>query len=373
MSSWSFLEFFAGGGFARLGLGDNWKCLLANDWDPKKAATYKENWGNSDLHCEDVANLQTNLISEKTDLAWASFPCQDVSLAGAGAGLLGDRSGTFWPFWKFVTALASEDRAPSIVVIENVCGMITSKRGKDFDAICNALVQEGYRVGAIVVDAALFVPQSRKRVFIIGVKDHIKIPSHLISPTPKYFQSDSIQRAVAERLTIDPQKWINWNPSPPDVKVENLQSILDTNTTVAWDSPEQTCHLLKLMSPTTLLKLRHVRKSEKSTVGTVYRRMRKNKSGQKVQRAEVRFDGIAGCLRAPTGGSSKQTLIFVEGNNIRTRRLSGQEAVRLMGVPDSYKISKRQNDAYKLAGEGVAVPVVRYLSQSIFEPILDAN
>lgn len=41
----NFFEFFAGGGMARSGLGDEWHCLFANDMDPIKAATYIKNWG----------------------------------------------------------------------------------------------------------------------------------------------------------------------------------------------------------------------------------------------------------------------------------------------------------------------------------------
>ncbi|MBZ9566361.1 DNA cytosine methyltransferase [Modicisalibacter tunisiensis] len=83
----SFYEFFAGGGMARAGLSTNWECLFANDFDPKKAASYALNWGNDHLHVGDVAKLTTDDLPGRPDLAWASFPCQDLSLAGGGAGL----------------------------------------------------------------------------------------------------------------------------------------------------------------------------------------------------------------------------------------------------------------------------------------------
>ncbi|EBU9644554.1 DNA cytosine methyltransferase [Escherichia coli] len=83
---------------ARAGLGPDWQCLLANDFDPKKGAAYAANWGDDHLRVADVATLSTADLPGCADLAWASFPCQDLSLAGAGAGLKGERSGTFWPF-----------------------------------------------------------------------------------------------------------------------------------------------------------------------------------------------------------------------------------------------------------------------------------
>jgi len=103
-------------------------------------------------------------------------------------------------------------------------------------------------------------------------------------------------------------------------------------------------------------------------VGTIYRRTRDG-----VQRAEVRFDGIAGCLRTPAGGSSRQTIMVVNGSHVRTRLISPREAARLMGLPDTYRLPARYNDAYHLLGDGVVVPVVAHLNSHILLPILQAN
>lgn len=76
-----FLEFFAGGGMARLGLGPRWRCLFANDFDAAKCAAYRANFGGADLVEADIASLAaSDLPRERADLAWASFPCQDLSL-----------------------------------------------------------------------------------------------------------------------------------------------------------------------------------------------------------------------------------------------------------------------------------------------------
>ena len=176
----TFYEFFAGAGMARAGLGSNWHCLLANDIDQKKARSYRLNWGSSDFLCRDVATLTTADLPGRADLAWASFPCQDLSLAGGGAGLRGERSGSFWPFWGLMTKLSQEGRAPQVIVLENVCGTLTSHDGKDFEAICRSLLDGGYRSGALVVDAVRFVPQSRPRLFIIAVAEHVDVPPALV-------------------------------------------------------------------------------------------------------------------------------------------------------------------------------------------------
>jgi DNA (cytosine-5)-methyltransferase 1 len=105
-------------------------------------------------------------------------------------------------------------------------------------------------------------------------------------------------------------------------------------------------------------------------VGTVYKRTRLDERGAKVQRAEVRFDDVAGCLRTPAGGSSRQVIIVVDGKKVRSRLISARETARLMGLDEDYKLPKNYNEAYHLTGDGVAVGVVRHLAEHIFEPLL---
>ncbi len=81
----TYYEFFAGGGMARCGLGDGWDCLYANDIDARKAQSYAANWGADHLHVGDVGALKADDLPGRADLAWASSPCQDLSLAGRRA------------------------------------------------------------------------------------------------------------------------------------------------------------------------------------------------------------------------------------------------------------------------------------------------
>ena len=105
-------------------------------------------------------------------------------------------------------------------------------------------------------------------------------------------------------------------------------------------------------------------------VGGIYRRTRTDGDGAKVQRAEIRFDDIAGCLRTPAGGSSRQSIMIVQGSTVRSRLLSPREAARLMGLPEDYVLPENYNEAYHLVGDGVVVPVIRFLAAHILEPIL---
>jgi len=149
--------------------------------------------------------------------------------------------------------------------------------------------------------------------------------------------------------------------------------IEDEPTGVAWHSPAETDYLLSLMSPVNRAKVASAKLPGKRMVGSVYRRTRPDANGVKRQRAEVRFDDLAGCLRTPAGGSSRQSILVIDGERVRSRLLSPLEAARLMGLDDSYRLPARYNDAYHVCGDGVCAPVVRYIAETILEPILAAN
>jgi DNA (cytosine-5)-methyltransferase 1 len=371
----TFFEFFAGGGMARLGLGSGWECTFANDWCDKKAAAYRAYHGGSELRKCSVADLFPSDLPGTPRLVWGSFPCQDLSLAGNGAGLTGERSGAFTPFWKLIRGVIAGGRVPQIVALENVIGTLTSHGGRDFRTVIGALAQEGYRVGALVIDAVRFLPQSRPRLFIVGAHQGIAFSPNLVSSHPSEPWHTKSLRLAFEHLPARLQdNWAWWNLPVPNDPIPAFASLIEPEPTgVEWHTKEETDHLIDLMSPAHLEKLRKAQLLKKAIVGTVYRRIRPDEDGVKVQRAEIRFDQISGCLRTPAGGSSRQTVVLVDGRRIRSRLLSPREAARLMGVPDDYPLPKRYNEAYHLFGDGLAVPVVRWLSKHLLSQIAAAD
>ncbi|MCA0246335.1 MAG: DNA cytosine methyltransferase [Proteobacteria bacterium] len=371
----AFYEFFAGGGMARAGLGARWTCLFANDFDFKKAAAYKENWGDATLHTKDVRKVEVSELPGKPGLVWASFPCQDLSLAGMGAGLKGDRSGTFWPFWELVKKLVAKRRAPRMIVLENVCGMLTSHGGKDFTAIADALSEAGYRFGALVADAIDFVPQSRPRLFIIAVAKGVNVPAELLGVDGSmHWHPKALQLAQLRLTGKAKENWLWWKlPAPPRRNTRFADLVEDNPTSVTWHTIAETEKLLDMMSEGNLYKVVAAKRSNQRLVGAVYKRTRLEDEGKKVQRAEIRFDDVAGCLRTSSGGSSRQLIMVIKGSEVRSRLLSSREAARLMGLPDEYKLPKSYNEAYHLMGDGLVVPVVRFLAENLLEPILLSN
>jgi DNA (cytosine-5)-methyltransferase 1 len=361
----NFYEFFAGGGMARLGLGEAWRCTFANDFDPIKAAAYRDNFGSSDLREGDVWALSAADLPGCADLAWASSPCQDFSLAGARAGLAGGRSGAFFGFWRLMEALDDQGRAPRALVIENVTGLFTSHQGRDFQALCAALAARGYAFGALEIDAAAFVPQSRPRVFVIATRE--APPGDLIGDSP--FHARAVRAAAA---TLPPDlaaRWLWWRAEAPPRRNTDLASLLEPDATVPWHDAARTERLVSLMAPLHRARVEALAAAGGRSVGAVYRRTRQE-GGRRAQRAEVRFDGLAGCLRTPRGGSSRQALLVIDGGRARSRLVSPREAARLMGLPDSYRLPSSATGALHLAGDGVCAPVVRWLSQSLLEPLL---
>jgi DNA (cytosine-5)-methyltransferase 1 len=361
------LEFFAGGGLARLGLAPDFACAFANDLDPAKVRAYRAAFGDDVLREGDVWRLAPSDMPGQAALAWASFPCQDLSLAGARAGLAAPRSGAFWGFHRLIERLSAEGRAPDVLALENVTGLLSSHGGADFTALVHALDGLGYRVGALEIDAALFTPQSRQRLFIVAARH---APAQLTASGPaEPFHSQALRNVVARLPDALRKHFVWWRLGTPPTRNTRLADLLDDPPIgTRWNSDEQTQRLLTQMSALQRARVEALCEMGGREVGAAFRRIR-IEHGQRVQRAEARFDGLAGCLRTPTGGSSRQIVLFLDGDEVRSRLISPREAARLMGVPDHYPLPQSQTAALHLLGDGVCVPVVRWLSQNLLAPL----
>ena len=363
-SPFTFYEFFAGGGMARTGLGPGWTCLFANDFDAGKAEAYRANFGGGDLFVGDVWGLDAGSLPGRADLAWASSPCQDLSLAGARGGLQGKRSSAFWGFWRLMEQLAAEGRAPRAIGLENVTGLLSSHGGADFTALSAALAGLGYRFGALEVDAAMFTPQSRPRLFVLAVRD-----AAVAAGGPGGFHGPAVMKAFDRLPEALKDRWVWWRAPPPARRNLGLADLLEPDEDARWLAGPKAERLISLMGPLHRARLEALKLTGGRHVGTAFRRTR-IEAGQRVQRAEARFDGVAGCLRTAAGGSSRQFVLVVEDGQVRVRLLTAREAARLMGLPDDYRLPKATTAALHLAGDGVVAPVVRHLAAHVLEPVL---
>ena len=359
----SFLEFFAGAGLVRLALAPDWHARWANDIDPRKAEVYVNNFSDEGFVPGDVSAVKAGDLPVPVHMAWASFPCQDLSLAGWRRGMTASRSGTFWAFWQLMADLQERGLRPPMIVLENVPGLLY---GDNFEGLCEALAALHLRFGALVMDAKRFVPQSRARVFVVAVDETVNIQPWIVPEleTDNPWVPKSLGNAHARLSDELKSLWIWWNVPAPTERPAPLDALIDHDPRNAkWNSEQETERLLAMMTTRNRDKVFQALHNGGS-VGTLYKRIRQ---GQ--QRAEVRFDGIGGCLRTPEGGSSRQTIVDVRDGRIATRLLTPREAARMMGVPDTFWLPDNYNDAYRAMGDGVAVPVVRWLGQHLLTPI----
>ena len=345
---WSMHEFFAGSGLVAYGLKGMFSPIWANDISEQKAAVYEANFGGEYFRLGDIKDIKGEDLPF-AHLSWASFPCQDLSLAGSLGGIHASRSGLVWEWLRILDEM---ERQPKLLLLENVSGLLSTNAGKNYRVLHMALVERGYDCGAIVLNASYFVPQSRPRVFIIAVRHGCTIPTKLIGDKPCWLHN----KATTELGNSLPG-WIWWNTEKPQRRHETLKDIVENN------APFDKDHVLKLIPAHHQEKLR----KQNIVYATGYRRTRHGE-----QQLELRFDGIAGCLRTPEGGSSKQYLVIKQGEEIHARLLTVREAARLMGAPDSFILPGSYNDGYKAMGDAVAMPVAQFIGERFLTKISEA-
>jgi DNA (cytosine-5)-methyltransferase 1 len=346
------LDFFAGGGFATQALKPYFAIQWANDICPKKAQVYRANHGVHHFHSGSVCDVRGTDLPD-ADLAWASFPCQDLSLAGLAAGIYAKRSGLVWEWLRVIDEMK---RAPSVLVAENVVGLVSTSCGQHYRSLHSALAERGYTVGAVLLDAARWLPQSRPRIFVVAYKGKKPISKKLISPAPTWAQPEVVLKAATGLAN-----WVHWSLPEPAARTLQLRDIVDWEAQHA--SIEVSAKNIALISPKHKQILDAMPRS-KAVAVPGYRRTR---DGHQV--LELRFDNTAGCLRTPSGGSSRQFLIIKKDAALKSRLLTVREAARLMGAPDSYVIPGSYNDGYKVAGDAVAMPVVAWLAKHLLAPL----
>jgi DNA (cytosine-5)-methyltransferase 1 len=257
------------------------------------------------------------------------------------------------------------DRRPPLALLENVPGFLTSKGGADFHAAMKGLNRLGYRVDPFFLDASRFVPQSRLRLFVVAILDDI---SHIPGFTGLDHIDEDELRPKALIKFIKDHKDINWAirklPAPP-VKNSSLEAALEDlpETAPQWWRRKRAEYLLSQMSP------RHRGIAESMIMdshwsyGTIFRRVRNGKT-----MAELRTDGVAGCLRTPRGGSGRQILFKAGFGKYMVRLLTPRECARLMGA-DDYKIEVPDNQAFFGFGDAVCVPVIEWIAAYYLNPI----
>jgi DNA (cytosine-5)-methyltransferase 1 len=356
-----FAEFFAGIGLVRAALGPlGFQALWANDIQRVKKEQYIANHPEDGFVLEDVRKVEGRSLPHGLELLTSSFPCIDLSLAGNRGGLAGKHSGVFWEFARVVGELPM---VPRMILIENVTGFASSHGGNDLQAALKELTSLGYSCDLLTIDARHFVPQSRPRMFIIGISGELPEGCHpgvpdLSDVRPQWI-ADAYRRNSAATLHYWELPSLPTGPRDLSAVVEEIDSGDDR----WWEEPRLSA-FLESLSPIQAARL-HQLKQLPATYRTAYRRTR---DGKPVW--EMRRDGIAGCLRTTGGGSSKQALVVVGDGKVRVRWMTAREYARLMGASHYALDGVTDNQAQFGFGDAVVVDVIRWIGQHYLLPVL---
>jgi DNA (cytosine-5)-methyltransferase 1 len=358
-------EFFAGIGLVRQALEPlDVQVVWANDIEKAKKAVYEANHDAKDFVLDDVRNVPGSSLPKGIELATSSFPCVDLSLAGNRKGLLGGQSGMFWQFARILDEM--KDEKPRVVLLENVHGFATSHGGKDLAAALAELNDLGYSSDVFAIDARHFVPQSRPRMFIVGIKGKPNAPMVADVPPVSDVRPTWVCRVHEEqRARGIGMHYVDLPPLPKGP--EDLTKVveeLDPGDERWWDTARVRA-FEESLRPLQAARLNVLRTHDRVSHRTAYRRTR-----NRVSVWEIRRDAIAGCLRTTGGGSSKQALVEAGNGQLRVRWMTPKEYARLMGAHDYHLQGSTPNQALFGFGDAVVVDVVRWIGTNYLVPIL---
>ena len=367
-------EFFAGIGLVRSGMeAAGFEVVWANDISPMKHAVYAANFDGDDYRLCDVRDVRGGDVPD-VDVATASFPCIDLSLAGHRRGLAGEQSGLYYEFVRVLSEMG--ERRPAAVLIENVPSFISSHGGRDLHDALAALSRLGYVCDLAVVDSRWFVPQSRNRLFVVGLRD---AGEQAGAPSLSVVENDAaadagridalrppaLRKFLAASGHLDLASIFGGSPPAVQAALADVVEHLDADDERWWDE-RRLAAFDRTLPERHEARIAELERQNATAWRTAYRRTR---GGRAVW--EVRADEIAGCLRTARGGSSRQALIEVRDGTHRVRWMTAREYARLQGVPDEFDISPvTESQALFGFGDAVTVPVITWIADSVLAPAL---
>lgn len=308
------IDLFAGiGGFRLAAESVGARCVFSSEINAAARRTYEANFG--DRPIGNIRLVDASLVPAH-DLLLGGFPCQTFSIAGVSklnslgrpSGLLDETRGTL--FFEIARLLSSA--RPRAFVLENVKNLLHHDSGRTLDVILSTLDRLGYHTFYRVLDASHWVPQQRKRIFIVGFES-VQMLKDFIQRFEAAFQLDLFQH-----------------------RKPRLSDILETSVSDQYTLQDGTWSYLQY----------HAAKHREAGNGFGFKGF-------------ADPDGLARTLTARYGRDGAEILIEQPGRN--PRRLTPRECARLMGYPDSFRFPVSDSEAYRQLGNSVVVPLVRDL------------
>lgn len=315
LSGMTFIDLFAGLGGFRIALESlGASCVYSSEWDESVQKVYADNFG--DIPEGDITKVDENTIPDH-DILCAGFPCQAFSISGKQRGFEDSRGTLFFDVARIVKA-----KKPKIVFMENVKNFATHDEGRTLAVVKATMEELGYSFYQKVLNAVDYgVPQRRERIYMVCFRSDLNIE------TFKYPKPFKLTRHVEDFLLKDEDLVIDLYVNRPDTYFNDVVDKEYNNKSIR--------------------------------LGIV------NKGGQGERIYSVK--GIAITLSAYGGGVFAKTGGYLI--NGKTRKLHPRECARIMGYPDSYKICKSTNQAYKQFGNSVVIDVLQLIAIQIEEVI----
>jgi DNA (cytosine-5)-methyltransferase 1 len=330
-AKFTFIDLFAGIGGIRSGFESvGGKCIFTSEWNPWAKKTYIENFGPDEPFVGDIVPYPTDEIPDH-DVLLAGFPCQPFSIAGVSKkNALGRPHGfecTTQGTLFFDVARIIAAKQPKAFLLENVKNLLSHDRGNTFRIITETLRDElKYQVHVKVVDGGHFVPQHRERILIVGFKEKtlftfedLKLPSTRPLLGSILHPGDGSEEAEEPYTT------------GPKAKVHSKYVLTD-----------------KLWAYLQAYAEKHRKAGNGFGFGLADR------------------NSVARTLSARYYKDGSEILVS-RGKGKNPRRLTPRECARLMGFPDTFKITVSDTQAYRQFGNSVVVPVIREVAR-IMEP-----
>lgn len=319
LKGWEFIDLFAGLGGFRIALESfGAKCVYSNEWDIPVQQVYNENFGETpdgDITKVDEKNIPNH------DILCAGFPCQAFSISGKQKGFEDSRGTLFFDVARIV-----KEKKPKIVFMENVKNFATHDNGKTLETVKATMEELGYNFYQRVLNSVDYgVPQKRERIYMVCFRKDLEINDFNF---PKSFK---LTKHVEDYLLDDLSLTENLYVDRPDIYYTHTDDNSYSNKPIR--------------------------------LGTV------NKGGQgeriySTKGIAITFSAYGGGVFAKTGG------YLING---KPRKLHPRECARLMGYPDTYKISKKANQAYQQFGNSVVIDVLQYIGIEIGKAIEVVN
>lgn len=367
------IDLFAGaGGLAEGFRQAGFRCLAANDFDSSAGETFAAAFPEAEFipgPIQDISHSQmldiAGLKRGELDVLVGGPPCQAFSVYNHQRGMHDERSGMFREYLRIVKGLL-----PRAVVMENVTGITSIEDGRAVNEIHASLKKLGYTVEHRILKAEEYgVPQERRRIFFVGVRDSDSIQW----PEPSHHGRDST--ALFPEAGREPYVTV-WDAISdlPELSIEEGSEIS------AYGSPAQSAyqramrkssrklynHVAPYLAPINLQRLKHI------PPGGSWRDVPHDllPAGMKTAR---RSDHTKRYGRLAKTGLASTILTkcdlhwgaFIHPTQERT--LTVREAARCQSFPDRFRFQGSRVDQFKQVGNAVPPLLARAVAESVSE------